>query len=281
MLLLSDPCAATDGRNVFESASTLDPRLYGNPGNRSSAGRPRDVQARTGTACAQVETFGFLFGVWAGIRSIGSLFSEVVANSARPLGRSLTTGLVCAIALIGASAPSSAADITDITFKTGFQLRELAIQSLEDPNVKAAWAYFEGDKKLKPDFEGLVEIKFRVDKSPDLYTLFFMPFYEGPNSKSEQKHLVLLAQAPKTSRVLLGDISTETKSPEVIDERVAVEGKVQEGHGQLKSFFKCSVVGCVPAGLGCLYGGPAWLPCFCLWCGGAVVSCGLLELFFP
>jgi hypothetical protein len=230
-----------------------------------------------------LENTAFLSHVWAGIRSIGSLFSEVVANSARPLGRSLTTGLVGAIALIGASAPSpsSAADITDITFKTGSQLRERAIQSLEDPNVKAAWAYFERDKKLKPDFEGLVEIRFRVDKSPDLSTLFFMPFYEGPNSKSEQKHLVLLAQTPKTSRVLLGDISTETKSPEVIDERVAVEGKVQEGHGQLKSFFKCSVVGCVPAGLGCLYGGPTWLPCFCLWCGGAVVSCGLLEVFLP
>ncbi len=269
-------CFATRG-----GASTLDARLNGNSGNRSSQRKPREVGARTGASSAQLESTAFLSHVWAGLRSIGSLFSEVVANSARAFGRPLAAGLVIGVALIGTSAPSIAADITDITFKTGFQLKERAIQTLEDPNVKAAWGYFESDKKLKPDFAGLVEIKFRVDNSPDLSTLFFMPFYEGPNSKSELKHLVLLAQTPKTSRVLLGEISTETKSPEVIDERVAVEGKVQEGHGQVKSFFKCSVVGCVPAGLGCLYGGPAWLPCFCLWCGGAVVSCGLLEVFYP
>jgi hypothetical protein len=91
----------------------------------------------------------------------------------------------------------------------------------------------------------------------------------------------LLAETPKNSQVLLGTISTEAKTPEVKEEKVVVEGKVEPGQGSMKNFFKCSAVGCAPAGLGCLYGGPEWLPSFCLWCGGSVVTCGLTELFFP
>ena len=99
--------------------------------------------------------------------------------------------------------------------------------------------------------------------------------------KEPLKHLLLSAQGPNGTRVFLGTITDEKGRIEVLEEREAVDGKVQEGRGQLKNFFKCSVVGCVPAGLGCLLGGATWLPCFCLWCGGSVISCGLLEIFFP
>src|SRR5258708_8785340 len=133
---------------------------------------------------------------------------------------------------------------------------------------------------MVPDYKGLSEIAFRVDNEPGFFSLFFIPFNDR-DDKDGLKHIVLLAQSPKSTRVLLGQISTETKTSEVKEENVAVEGKVQPGKGTLKNFFKCSVVGCVPAGLGCLYGGPAWLPCFCLWCGGALATCGLLEVFYP
>jgi hypothetical protein len=279
MLLCSDPCVATD-RSVFESARTLDPRLYDNSCNRSSRRKPREIGARTGASSAQLESTAFLSHVWAGLRSIGSLFSEVVANWVPLLGRLLAAGLVGAIALIGASNPSCAADIKDVTFRTGDQLKERLSQAMAEPNVKTAVLYF-GDSKLRLDYNGLTEIKFHVDNNPDFFSLFFIPF-EEPDPKSGLKHLVLLAEAPKSSRVLLGTISTDAKPPEVRDEKLVVEGKIQPSpKGTLKNFFKCSVVGCVPAGLGCLYGGAAWLPCFCLWCGGAVVTCGLTEVFFP
>jgi hypothetical protein len=150
---------------------------------------------------------------------------------------------------------------------------------MANPNVKAAVGYF-AERKLFPDSHGFTEIKFRVDNSPDFSSLFFIPF-EGPNANAELKHLALLAETPKNSRVLLGEISAEATPPEVREEKIVVEGKIEPGKGQLKSWLKCSAVGCVPAGLGCFTGGAAWLPCFCLWCGGAVVACGLNEILFP
>jgi hypothetical protein len=143
--------------------------------------------------------------------------------------------------------------------------------------MKAAVAFFANDN-LKIDPDGLFEIKFRVDKAPDFDNLFFVPFYEKGN---ELKHVVVLAQTPKSSRVLLGTLAGDPKQPEVKEEKAAVEGKIQSGQGQLKRFFKCTLVSCVGAGAGCMYGGPAWLPCFCLWCGGSAIGCAIVELLVP
>jgi hypothetical protein len=183
--------------------------------------------------------------------------------------------------------------------RTGAQLKERLSQVSAQPSAKVALEYFAGSK-LSPDPNGLAEIRFRQVNVPDYYSLFLIPFVEAPHS--DQKHLILYADGPLTERsggnsgievtgaikstnrprVLLGTVSTEiNKLPEVKDEKIVTDGKVQPGNGHLKSFVKCSVVGCVPAGAGCLYGGPSWLPCFCLWCGGSIVSCGFLEFFFP
>jgi hypothetical protein len=176
-------------------------------------------------------------------------------------------------------ATASAAEISDITLRSGSQLKDRIGQAYSNPNFKAAVEYF-GERQLRIDYDTLVEVKFRADRKPEIYDLLLVPFSEA-NRNPAEKHLVLLAETPKNSKVLLGTISTEAKPPEVREEHVVIDGKVQAGQGSLKNFLKCSGGGCAPAGLGCLYGGPEWLPCFCLWCGGSLVACGLEELFFP
>jgi hypothetical protein len=183
--------------------------------------------------------------------------------------------------LIGAvfllSTPTLAAEFSDVTVRTGSQLKDRFSKAFENPNVRAAIGYFAEDG-LKVDPDGLVDMSFRVDNAPDFDSLFFVPFYERT---SEFRHVVVLAQTPKSSRVFLGTLSGDPKQPEVKEEKVALDGKIQPGQGQLKSFFKCAIVSCASAGAGCLVGGAAWLPCFCLWCGGATIGCGAVELLVP
>ena len=171
-----------------------------------------------------------------------------------------------------------AADISDVNLVTGSQLKDALFQVMKDiPNVEAAVNFSSKEQNLKLDFDALVAISFRVDKK-DPGGLFFIPF-RGTDNKDQLKHVVVLAQTPKSSRVLLGTISTEDpKNPQVTDEKVVVEGKVQQGDGHLKSFFKCAGTNCLGAAAGCLYGGPEWFPCFCLWCGGSAIGCGIVEL---
>jgi hypothetical protein len=162
--------------------------------------------------------------------------------------------------------------------RSGSQLKERVSELItNNPNVRAAVKDFE-DRKLFGSYGELVEIKVRVNNGPGFSTLLFIPFAEPD---PQLKHFVLLAETPKSSRFLMGTISTESRPPEVKDEKLVVDGKIEPGKGSLSNFLKCSVVACAPAGLGCLYGGPSWLPCFCLWCGGGLLTCGLLELLVP
>jgi hypothetical protein len=323
MLLCSDPCAGIALRSVSGAVSVLDARSYGSSGNRSQQKR-RDGQERTGgDPCAQVDAVTVLSHIWAGIRSIRSLFSEVVVFPEPFTQFQVAGALLAAITVIVPSNPIRAADVADITLRSGPQLKERLSQVMADRNGKAALDYF-GNTKLYPEWDGLTEVRFRVLNTRDHFSMFFIPVAQrresedldhraptvaarvplpAPRHEADErpdprrrgrvdvssaevpteglKHLVLVAEGPKRTLVLLGTIVTEAKPPEVKEESVVIDGKVRPGQSQLKSFFKCSVVGCVPAGAGCLLGGPSWLPCFCLWCGGSVVSCGLLELFFP
>jgi hypothetical protein len=259
---------------MFWCSDPLAGKLDGYHNDRSPPERPRG----TIPACPQLEGLAILFRVWSGVRNVGSLFSQVVTRRPNQLQRA--TFVACTLVLIFFSGQINAAEISDMTSRSGAQLKERFSQlSEKNPDLRVAVSYF----KRQPDYDSLVEIAFRVDKAPEYSRLFFIPFIDEPagQPKGELKRLVLLAQSPKGTRVLLGTISTETKQPEVKEENVAVDGKIEPGKGLLKNFFKCSVVTCVPAGLGCLYGGAAWLPCFCLWCGGGVVTCGATELLFP
>ena len=258
-------------------------RLHGYPSDRSLPQRPRPVHRGTVQACPQLDSVAFLFRIRRDLRNVGAFLSQVVNRLKSWFSQLHLMEFIAGVfAMVFFSGPISAADISDITFRSGSQLKERFSELYRNnQDFATAVSYF----KRPADIGGLVEISFRVDKAPDLSNLFLVPFIDEsrgePKPLGDLKRLVILAQTPKSARVLLGTISTEGTTPEVKEEKVAVEGKIEPGKGQLKAWFKCTAVGCVPAGFGCLYGGPAWVPCFFLWCGGALVTCGLTELLFP
>jgi hypothetical protein len=223
-----------------------------------------------------------LSAFWTGVRGSRAFPSPVVASKRGTRYRGM--GLAGAVAFTALSnSPVHALDpkdFIDITFRTGSQLKERFEQRLADQNIWVATKHFE-EQRLRPYYDGLAEFRFRTVDTKRYSTLFFIPFAEpaavtGPSGR--QQHLLVSAEGPKGARVLLATISTEGKEPEVKEESQVVEGKIQPGQNHLRSWLKCSFVGCVPAAAGCMLGGPSWTPCFCLWCGGSALSCGVLEL---
>ena len=277
-----------DGTRVgrfLRGASFRDARPYGNSGNgcpcknRNVALAHMAVQAGTTESGAQLEAMALLLFRWPSFRDIRSFSSQVVANWRQFIRCHLAISLVGAITLVTFfAAPAQAVDVTDLTITNGIRLKERLPPAGKNRNLDAAMNYF-ADRDLKVSLEGLTEIGFRVVDTKDYYDLFFIPF-AGPNPKGEEHPLILSATGPKGNNVLLGTVSSDSKGiPEVKEEKVVVEGKVEPGKGSLNRFFRCAGIGCVPAGLGCVRGGPGWLPCFCLWCGGSAIACGLNELF--
>ncbi len=255
MFLCSGPQVGTELRSFLGGAGVRDARSYGSFGDECPQ-KPRYGQARAAESCAQVEHVAHLSFIRAGMRGICSLSSQVVAACRRrSIKHQLVASLVGALTLIALCRAVPAADvIADVTLRSGVQLKDRLAKV--DRNTVVAQQYFD-DLKLRLDFNGLTEITFRVVDAKGYYSLFFMPFTE-PTPKEGQQHLVLEAEGPKGTRTFLGTISATAKeAPEVTDEKIVVGGKVEPGHGQLKTFLKCSVAGCVPAGLGCLTGGPS------------------------
>jgi hypothetical protein len=101
-----------------------------------------------------------------------------------------------------------AADVEDVTLRTGIQLKERFSQFSAEQNGGAAVGYFAA-QKLYADFDGLVEFKFRSRKTQANYSLFFVPFAGG--SSANLKHLALSADGPRVNRVLLGSVETGGK----------------------------------------------------------------------
>jgi hypothetical protein len=127
--------------------------------------------------------------------------------------------------------------------------------------------------------------EFSSLKTKDRYRLFFIPVTEagsaGVSSKDNTKRFILLANGPKTTKVLLGTVAKAEKEPPVVTEEKQVVGKkVQEDNGLLKRIFKCSATGCAGAA-GCVLSGPGWLPCLCLSCGTVIAACSVTEIFLP
>jgi hypothetical protein len=252
-----------------------DVRSDGSSGNSPQR---RDRRGKTRQSCAQVEAIALLSHIWVGIRDILPFSSQVVARPKR-LIRHLVGAAVLVAAFI---VPTLAAEITDVALVTGPQLFGLFVETAKkDVNVDAALRYY-SERGFKANTSGLVQIRFRVADTKDSYRLFFIPVSASTTSSDKLQPVILSAQGPKGDKVLLGIIyAAEGKTLEVKDEQIATDGKIQQGHDQLKNLFKCSLAGCASAGAGCLLGGPEWLPCFCLWCGGSIVGCGVTELFFP
>jgi hypothetical protein len=113
-----------------------------------------------------------------------------------------------------------------------------------------------------------------------------VPFFEGA-PKEGQHDLVLSAEGPNGTNVLLGTVAAESKEAQEVksenvvvkDEKAVKDGKVQPGNGQLRKFLGCTAAGCLAGGLRCLVGGPTWPVCFCMGCGIGAVQCGLTILF--
>lgn len=251
--------------NVRHCLATLaapfifDARLDDHPRNRSSS-RGGFRTSKNAWSFAQ-DTLAIVPARRRRLRGLLPFSDQVVSGFGDLLARSLKAVFAGAVLLVLSSAMGLAGDvISDVTFRTGFQLKDRAVEVLANPDVKTAVNYYV-ERKLSEDFANLVEIRFRANNEPEQRTLLFIPFKD--RDAKDLVHLVVLAQSQKNSRVFLGTVSTEAKQPEVKAESEVVEGKVQPGQDRLKSFLKCAIAGCGSAGLGCVYGAPAWLPCFC------------------
>lgn len=242
-------------------------------GSRSWAGKPSP----------QMEAVGFLPRIRACLRRADSFFAQVVP-------------LFVLILLFVPITPARSAQFSDVTLKTGVQLNDELTDILKNRDVDLLVKRFISDQFVVSHRE-LTKLDFIADNPQGKYTLFFIPFRRRPpppprarphrqeyyaDARDGAVGLVVYAQGPKGAKVFSGDVLATTERPtNVVGEMEVVDGKVREGHGSLKNFFKCAAAGCAPAAAGCILGGPEWLPCFCLWCGGSVASCGLLELFVP
>jgi hypothetical protein len=225
-----------------------------------------------------------------------SFFLEVVARSA------LCVAVIVCAAMLFVSPPTHAQILNigadtpqDVSLTTGRQLGLQFDRASKDPDVKSALALY-AKQGLEPNTDGLALVSFLLAKSQRYYELFFIP--TTPSGGSQP--LILYARLAESNslptplereegnvsgvvsrKVFTGTIVRSEGVVEVKDEQVVAKGDIQPSKGQLKNFFKCAAAGCAPAGAGCLLGGPEWLPCFCLWCGGSVAGCGITELFFP
>lgn len=203
-----------------------------------------------------------------------------VAIKNRP--RWLRTAFAGAVVLVAVfCAPCMAADATDVTIRTGPQLRERIDREWKTEDGHAAIQYFL-ERGNKVSVENVSEIQFRSDGKD--HSLLFIPFGTTAASKegSQEHSFILSTEGPKGPQVFLGTVVTQPKErPEVKDEKVVVRGKVESDKGQLRNFIKCTAKDCLTASLTCLMGGPEWFPCFCLACGAGAVTCGLTEIFYP
>jgi hypothetical protein len=227
---------------------------------------------------------GNLHRFGTGVCSSRAFPHQIVAERRAPLGQCFAAAVFVSLAAHNFPAHALDApdpkDFTDVTLRTGSQLKGRLDQLLkEQPNIRAASRYFE-DRKLLPQADGLAEIRFRTTKTKENYGLFFIPFAEEKPVVG-QTHLAVSAEGPKGSRVILGTISAEGNESTAKDEGVVVDGKIQPPDQPfLRNWLKCSLVGCAQA-LSCVLSGPAWPACMCLACGVSVAGCGIVEYLFP
>jgi hypothetical protein len=209
-------------------------------------------------------------------RRLGVPFRSQVAGA-------FLAGLAGATALLSAfCAPCAAADITNVTVITGPQLiGPLSQEEKQSEDVRAAVRYFEerGDK-VNPN--GLSVVRFQSNDED--YAMFFVPFVQaGATVKDGQERpTVLLAKGPKKSKALIGTIVPQPKGPpEVKDEKIVTNGKIESGNGEMRNFLKCATKDCLTSALLCLATAEGWPVCLCLGCGIGLATCGFTELFFP
>jgi hypothetical protein len=137
-----------------------------------------------GSFTTQVENVAYLLGFWSRLRSARSLPSQAVDLIRLGCAR-IAAALIVSLALLGSSPSAFAAEISDITLRTGAQLKDRIGQAYANPNFKAAAEYF-GERGLSIGYDDLVEVKFRADRRPDVYDLVLVPFSQPKESAGEK-----------------------------------------------------------------------------------------------
>ena len=174
-------------------------------------------------------------------------------------------------------APCAAADTANITVVTGPQLTgRLYEEQKQNEDSRVAVRYFE-ERGGKVYLDGLSIVQFQSNKED--YAIFFIPFIpaEATVKDGQERPVVLLAKGPKKSKTLLGTIVPRPNGPpEVKDEKVAANGKIESGNGELRNFLKCTTKDCLTAALVCLATVEAWPACLCLACGVGLVP-GIID----
>jgi hypothetical protein len=196
----------------------------------------------------------------------------------RAFGR-LVLPLFVSVAMLGASGASArSTEITDVSIRSGVQLKERFFKLQGDLNFKIALSYF-ADRKLYPNEDGLAEVAFHIKGESGNYSALFVPMAQPSD---QPKNLILTAEGPHGINVVLGTVTVDPKdkSVQVLNEQIVVQGTVKVGDGMLKNIMTCTLGNCMPAGFGCLYGGELWTPCFCLWCGGGFIGCAIIHGIF-
>jgi len=272
-------CADCSARGEIKAASS-DDRSDKKPSKRRGRGRS-DGRA------SQMASFAFLLLHWADDWGFLSLRAHPVSFSKKVI--QLATLFALTFILIAATTSPSPLIFTDVTIKSGSQLLDQLQEARAELDAGLALRQFES-QRLFVDYEGLTEFSFERPGTLGHFELFFIPVSpEGPPPSDGEKSFVLRARGPvqrtperHQTLVFFGTVTSAKKGNlEVLHEGLVKNGTIHAGNGQLKNFFKCAVAGCASAGTGCLAGGPDWIPCFCLWCGGAAAGCAISELFLP
>ncbi len=190
------------------------------------------------------------------------------------LGQTTTTGTT--------HAPIDPKDIVDVSLVTGSQARAAIDRPFaRDANFRAATAYMQS-KNLRLAPETVAQMQFTRASTKERYTLTYIPYAE-PVPRREWHHLIVVAEGPKGTRVWAASavVASDGKDVDVREDVAFTDGKPDPTKGVYKAFIKCALVSCSGAAAGCAYGGAAWVPCFCLWCGGSGIACALVEYFLP
>ena len=130
-------------------ASVRDARSYGGPYTEYPHGQQADRRSDAGKTSAQLGHTANLLRVWTSLWRLLSLSSQVVARRKQFTLRRTATIWVSALALSALSGVACAREITDVTVRTGVQLKERLDQEYKDKNGAVAVQYFLCPSRLK------------------------------------------------------------------------------------------------------------------------------------
>lgn len=189
-----------------------------NKGSHDSLRNKSNIVRSVGSCSlpTEVEDVADVLGVRCRLRRVRSLPAQALNSALRRTARSVAA--LATLCVLGSSLPTQAEQFYDITLRSGYQVKNRIEKAYDNRDFKAGIDYF-AERDLKIDYQGVVELKFSTDQSAGPYDLVLVPL-SRPNESPTTKHLVLLAETPKSSRVLLGTISTESKTSEVKDEQL-------------------------------------------------------------